>query len=76
MKALNIKQVNRHIQKQIGDVQLVKDKGYFYLTSEDEGIALYLASLYSTSIFVPHLKFQSVEEWVADVEDIMSDYFI
>jgi hypothetical protein len=74
--SISIKQINNRIQKQIGDVQLVKGKGYFYLTSEDEGIALYLASLYSTSIFVPHLKFQSVEEWVADVENIMSDYFI
>jgi len=73
MKARTLKQVNKAIQKQIGNVILQKGNGYFYVSSEDDRIGLKLASLYSTSIYVCHLNQQSVEDWIKDVRQIVSN---
>ena len=71
--AKTLKQVNRAIQKEIGNVELNKGKGYFYITSEDPEIGLKLSALFSTSIFVCHLNHQSVCEWVQDVKRITNN---
>jgi len=73
MKARTLNQVNKSIQKQIGNVILQKGDGYFYVSSEDAEIGLKLASLYSTSIYVCHLKQQSLEDWIKDVRQIVSN---
>jgi len=70
MMARTLKQVNRAIQKQVGNVSLCKGDGYFYVTSDDRSLDLKLQSQQSTSIYVCHLNQQSVEAWVADVRDI------
>lgn len=72
MKARTLKQVNKAIQREIGNYTLVKGKGYFYVTSEDQDKDLKLSSLFTTSIFCCSLNHQSVEEWVNDVKDIIS----
>lgn len=70
VKARTLKQVNKAIQKEVGNVILCKGEGYFYASSDDNEIALKLASLKTTSIYVCHLNQQSVEEWVKDVRQI------
>ena len=72
MKSRTLKQVNKAIQKEVGNYTLVKGKGYFYVTSEDQDKDLKLSSLFTTSIFCCSLNHQSVEEWVNDVKDIIS----
>jgi len=70
MKARTLAQVNRAIQKQVGNVTLCKGAGYFYVTSDDRSLDLKLQAQNSTSIYVCHLSQQSVEAWIADVRDI------
>mgnify|MGYP003660978157 FL=1 len=68
MRARTLSQVNREIQKEIGNVYLCKGEGYFYVSSNDEKIGSSLSSLYTTSIYVCHLNQQTVSEWVKDVK--------
>jgi hypothetical protein len=70
MKARTLAQVNRAIQKQVGNVMLRKGDGYFYVTSDDDQIDRALMAQYMTSIYVCHLNQQSVESWIADVQEI------
>ena len=70
MKARTLAQVNRAIQREVGNVTLRKGAGYFYVTSDDLSLDLKLQSQHSTSIYVCHLNQQSVEAWIADVRDI------
>lgn len=72
MKARSLSQVNKAIQKQIGNVTLFKGEGYFYVWSEDQELGLKLAELESTSIYVRYLNQQSLEEWLEDVKRISS----
>jgi len=71
--AKTLKQVNQAIKKEIGNFELRKGNGYFYVISEDPNIGLKLASLFSTSIFVCHLKHQSIYEWMQDVKRITNN---
>ena len=73
MKARTLKQVNKAMQKEVGNVVLCKGEGYFYVSSDDAEIGLKLASLETTSIYVCHLNQQSVEEWVKDARQITSN---
>jgi hypothetical protein len=73
MKARTLKQVNKTIQKKVGNVILCKSEGCFFVSSDDNKIGLKLASLETTSIYVCHLNHQSVEEWVEDVRQIVSN---
>ena len=73
MLARTLKQVNKSIKEQVGDVFLIKGKGYFYVSSDNDELALHLASLPSTSIYVCHINQQSVQDWVDDVKDIVGE---
>ena len=73
MKARTLKQVNKAIQKKVGNVILCKSEGYFFVSSDDSEMGLNLASLETTSIYVCHLNHQSVEQWVEDVRQIVSN---
>lgn len=72
MEARTLNQVNKAIQSTIGNFSLLKGNGYFYVSSKDEKISLKLSSLYSTSIFVCYLNQQSLEDWLKDVQEIVS----
>jgi len=72
MRAKTLKQVNKAIQSTIGNFLLVKGNGYFYVIGNDDETSLKLSSLYSTSIFVCHLNEQSLEDWLKDVQQIVS----
>tara|TARA_B100000768_G_C11021062_1_gene266114 strand:- start:12 stop:239 length:228 start_codon:yes stop_codon:yes gene_type:complete len=71
MRARTLKQVNKAIQKEVGNVILCKSEGYFFVTSNDDDIGLKLASLETTSIYVCHLNQQNLEDWIKDVRQIV-----
>tara|TARA_B100000497_G_scaffold17642_1_gene20835 strand:- start:178 stop:405 length:228 start_codon:yes stop_codon:yes gene_type:complete len=71
MKARTLKQVNKSIQKEVGNVILCKSEGCFFVTSDDNEVGLKLASLETTSIYICYLNQQSVEEWVKNVKQIV-----
>lgn len=73
MEARTLKQVNKAIQKKVGNVILCKSEGCFFVSSDDYEIGLKLASLETTSIYVCHLNHQSVEQWVEDIKQIVSN---
>ena len=73
MKARTLKQLNKVIQKEVGNIILCKSEDCFFVSSDDNGIGLKLASLETTSIYVCYLNHQSVEEWVKDVRQIVSN---
>jgi hypothetical protein len=75
MPARSLKQVNTAIKKAGLDIILCKGEGYFYITSDDTDIGLYLSSLECTSIYVCHLNHQSVEDWVHDVKEILKQNY-
>ena len=72
-KAKSLKKVNAEIQKQIGNYTLRKDYGYFYVTSDDPIKDLKLSGLYTASIWVCHLNHQTLEQWISDVKEIVSN---
>jgi len=73
-QARTLNQVNKAIQKEIGNVILEKGDGYFYVTSDDNSIGLHLSGLYSTSIYVCYLNHQTVDAWIEDVKNIVGNY--
>ncbi len=72
--AKSLIQVNKAIQAKYPLIKLVKGKGYYYVHSEDDNISLQLAALFSTSIPVANIKHQSVDNWIKDVESVLSDW--
>lgn len=73
MKARTLKQINKAIQKEVGNVILCKSEGCFFVSSDNDDIGLKLASLETTSIYVCHLNHQSVERWISDVKKIYNE---
>ena len=71
--ATSLKKVNSEIQKQIGDFTLIKGRGYFWVWSDNDANADVLGSAYTTSIPVMHLNHQSLDTWISDVKQIVSD---
>jgi hypothetical protein len=71
-KARTLAQVNKAIQKKHPLVELVKGEGYFYIYSSDKNMGRYIASLYTSSIYVYALNQQTVEQWVADVDRLLT----
>lgn len=73
MKARTLKQINKAIQKEVGNVILCKSEGCFYVSSDDKEIGLKLSSIPTTSIYVYCINHQTVNEWVADVKKIYNE---
>lgn len=73
MKARTLKQINKAIQKELGNVILCKSEGCFFVSSDDIEIGLRLSSLPTTSIYVCCINHQTVNEWVEDVKKIYNE---
>ena len=67
----SLKRLNQKIDKIYPGVFLVKGDGYFYVASDDEKMALKIAGLYQSGIYVCHLTHQSEERWIEDVKRLM-----
>lgn len=70
-KRITMKQVNEAIGAKYPGVFLVKGKGYYYIASDEDKQALYIASLYQTSVYVSKLNQLTVEQWVSSVDALM-----
>lgn len=69
--AKSLAQVNAAIQKVYPNIILVKGHDYFYITSDDEKMSLFIAGLYTSSIWVARIGQQAVETWVDDVKRLL-----
>lgn len=68
----HINQVNAILSREGLKVRLRRGKGYFYIYSDDPEVALSLATLYTTSIYVYRFSAYSVDEWVREVKQILN----
>mgnify|MGYP003647637411 CR=1 FL=1 len=73
MKARTLKQINKAIRKEVGNVILCKSEGCFFVSSDNIEIGLILSSLPTTSIYVCCINHQTVSEWVSDVKNIYNE---
>jgi len=70
---LTLAKVNAEIQAKYPGIELVRGKGYFYIDSKDEALALKIAGLYTSSIYVNSLNQASLEQWMKYVEFVLID---
>lgn len=52
-------------------VQLEKNGTYFYIWSDDEEVAEYIASQYFSSILVHAFKDLTVSEWIEEIKQLL-----
>lgn len=52
-------------------IMLLKDYGYFYITSDDEEWAEKLASMYENAIYINSFNQMTPEEWVEDIKRLL-----
>jgi hypothetical protein len=71
--ATSLKQVNKAIGEKFPGVFLVRGAGYYYIASNDDTMAEKIAGLYTSSIGVYRITQQTVEQWIKDVEYLLSD---
>ena len=64
----------REAMKEAGleKVQLEKGNGYFYIWSDDEETAFYIAGLYSTSIMVNSFNQLKIETWIKEIKQLLN----
>jgi hypothetical protein len=70
---LTLSKVNKYIQTKYPEIELVKGENYFYVASDNDEIALKLARLFSTSIYVSKLNNVSLDKWLEYVEYVLED---
>lgn len=73
MGRLSLKLVNEYIQMMYPEICLAKDNGFFYIYSDNNAVALKLATLGSTSIGVCHLNHTTIERWREFVTSALND---
>lgn len=72
-KRVNMKQVNRAIQKEFPTVVLVKANNYFFIASDDKEWGLKIAGLYQQSVHVARLNELTLEQWVNEVRCLFNE---
>lgn len=68
---ITLNQINKEIQKKHPHVYVVKGEGYFYLWSDDDKTALFLAGLYENAIYAYRVNHLTLTQWAARVDDII-----
>ncbi len=63
----SLKTLNLAIQKEIPNVFLVKGNGYFYIASNDQDLALKIAGLNQSGIYVSRLNELSIDRWIKEI---------
>ncbi len=74
MKNITLKTVNKALKIKYPLLELIKDNTYFYVYSEDENVSLQLSGLYSTSIDICKINHCSIDQWIIEVELVLSDW--
>jgi hypothetical protein len=74
MKAVHtIKEINKAIQAEIHPkLILVRGEGYYYIASDDNELALQIAGLKSSAIWVNSLKQLGAKGWVDAVREVFN----
>lgn len=57
----------------LGKILLIKDNGYFYVTSDDEYIGNLIATLPTTSICVNSFTDMKMWEWIVEIKNLLYD---
>lgn len=70
----NLSVVRKEIRKRYPKLDVAKGKDYYYWHSEDNQLALYLAGLESTGIYVYRAEDQSIEQWLKEAEEVMKEF--
>lgn len=72
---LTLKKINKAIQEKYPEIYLVRstEKNYFYLHSDNQVLALKLAGLYTTSIFMHSINQANLERWIQFVDFVVED---
>ncbi len=74
MNPTKLQQVRKIIQKKYPKLDIAKGNGYYYWCSDDQDVGLYLATLMTTSILVNHVSQLTLDKWISEADEIMSDY--
>lgn len=72
---LTLKKVNKEIQVQFPEVELVKGDGYYYYAVKEEfgGNPHWIDLAYTTSVMVPRLNDLPLEVWVSEIQGIYAE---
>lgn len=69
-----LNQVRKSIQSKYPKLDIAKGSGYYYWCSDDPDVGLYLATLFTTSIYVNHVSQLSFPQWLKEADAIMDGY--
>ncbi len=71
--ASSLKELNRIIGEQFPKIQITKNRNYFYIYSDDRAMGLFLAGLWSTSIYCYRVSDMCIEDWKASVKRLLDN---
>lgn len=66
-------QLNRIVAEHFPKIFVVKNKDYFYIASEDEPLALKIADLYCSSIYVYRVSHLTIQQWIDSIRSLFTD---
>ena len=70
-----LRDLRRYLQKNVHpDLWLARGNGYYYFYSDNEELALYLATLSQTSVYVNNWQELSPEVWVTEAKEIIEKF--
>lgn len=72
-KKLTLSAVNKAISELHPYIFLQKGNGYYYVASDDYETSMFLAGLFTTSIYVNKLNAYTLEYWIKEVKSILGD---
>lgn len=71
IKNPNLKKALKEVNPDLGKIILMKDNGYFYLTSDDEIWADRISNFYFNDIMINSFRDLSIREWVYEIVDVL-----
>lgn len=74
LREIKNRQLNRalrSVDQELDKIILMKDDGYFYITSDDDLWADRISGLYSSSILVNSFKDMSIDDWVNEIISVL-----
>lgn len=75
MKKVTLRSVNTLLALIFKDVKLIKGVGYFYIASDEDEMALYIAGLPQSGIYVYKIDTLTESEWIDSVYELLSAGF-
>ena len=73
MRVINNAELYRGLAEEgLTDLLLCKDKGFFYITSDNKGMAERIARLETNVIYCNSLNQQPISAWISDIKDLLN----